>query len=448
MVEGRWTGDLGERLAGKLSRVRYSVMPEPDTSRNTFRAVWDALAVSYVRKPVVRHVAEQANAETGLIAVMVKSGYWALMAGTGERDLYAYRDLPIRVDVTPSGELVHRIAYPDHVVTRPDPRVPHRAVRVEELVPRLGPTGEGVWVWEILDISDPAAPLYQLFDGEHKEDLTTEHLGAPQSGDAYPYRLADGTPILPYAFGHAERRSCMWGSWANNELYTGTLEIGCKWTYINHVEFNAAHPQRYGIGVAPSGTSLLDASGTGTQRRAVEADPAVLLMFEAAEGFEGQPTLSQFNPAADLPAMVAAAGVYERGVVAMAPGVVATDFQRMSGDPRSGYALALSREGTRETQLHQEPQLRLMDLEVLRISAALLNRHTGSSHPEEGYTIEYVSLPLSPKELQEQADYLLGLVDRNLLSITQAFQIMHRGASDEDAAMALSRNRVINDRFR
>ena len=444
LIAGDWHADLEGRIRQQISHVRRDARGTLDTSRNLFRAVWDALAVSYVRTPAVH-----GEGTADLAAAVDAAGYWALMAGAGERDLYALRDLLVRVDVTPTGELTHRLVYPDCIVATPDPRVPHRAIAIAECVQRVDPrTGKPVWVWDVVDVIDPERPVMQVRSADYRDDLTEAHLGATFEGDAYPYRRADGTPVLPYAFGHARRRSCLWGPGENRELYVGTLEVGCKYTFLGHIQRSASWPQRYAVGAAPAGAAYADDDGDGKGRKVVDADPANVIVMESLEGFEGQPVIGQWQNAADPVAHIEAIGRYERGLIATAPGVSSADIQRMSGDPRSGYAISLSREAQREQQRQQEPQLRELDTAVLELSAVLLNRATGSNHPESGYRVEYRAIPPSAEEKKTQREHLTGMLDLGLVDVVAAYQELHPGTSRADAEAALLRIRAANASFR
>ena len=80
----------------------------------------------------------------------------------------------------------------------PDPADPSRPVILQEWVfdPVFG------WVAHRFDVADPKSPTWRVYSkgngGGEYADVTTSILGAEQSGAAYPYRWADGTPFIPY----------------------------------------------------------------------------------------------------------------------------------------------------------------------------------------------------------------------------------------------------------
>ena len=108
---------------------------------------------------------------------------------------------------------------------------------------------------------------------------------------------------------------------------------------------------------------------------------------------------------------------------------------RKSGDPRSGYALAVSREEQRDAARRLEPQFRRGDLELLRIVAALVNARTPDDPlPESGWSISYQSLPPSQSEI----DGILTRVDGGLMSRVDAYIELHPGMTPEQAARELA----------
>jgi hypothetical protein len=136
---------------------------------------------------------------------------------------------------------------------------------------------------------------------------------------------------------------------------------------------------------------------------------------------------------------------YERGLVAAA-GVPAADFQRISGDPKSGYAISLTREGLREMQRRVQPQLQgdgfNGDTGLLRLCAIMLNRHAESvgeamGLPERGYEITYQGVPETKEEKEAARKGVIELLDAGLMSPVQAYQELNPGTTEEEARVAL-----------
>ena len=128
--------------------------------------------------------------------------------------------------------------------------------------------------------------------------------------------------------------------------------------------------------------------------------------------------------------------VYERRLATYA-GINPADVQKMSGDPRSGYAIAISRSSLREAQRKFAPSFRIADIHTLEISAKIANRYLGTSYPEDGYRIEYHAIPLSPTESKEQRENMLALLAAGLISKVDAIKILHPDLDDIDARKML-----------
>jgi hypothetical protein len=159
-------------------------------------------------------------------------------------------------------------------------------------------------------------------------------------------------------------------------------------------------------------------------------------MFQA-EG-DLQPSLGQFQAGADVQKMHEAIASYEQRVAEFA-GVSPADLQRLGGTARSGYAISITNAGKREAQRKFEPMFRASDLELLSVSAKLLNLMTGSSVPETGYTIRYQAIPLSEQERDGLRKDLIEKVQAGIMSKVDAYMEIHSGISRARAIDALRR---------
>ena len=128
--------------------------------------------------------------------------------------------------------------------------------------------------------------------------------------------------------------------------------------------------------------------------------------------------------------------VYERRISSYM-GINPADVQKMSGDPRSGYAIAISRSSLRESQRKYAPAFRRADVETLEISAKISNKYMNTSYPETGYRVEYHAIPLSPQESKEQRENMLSLLQAGLISKVDAMKILHPDFDDTDAKREL-----------
>ena len=420
MLYGLWGPDLAERAKRAMGLIRADAIGEVDLSGNALSSTSSAGAALYDRTPMVTGATpEAAQAMTGILR---RAGYWPMMQ-RGQRDLLALRELPIRIDVTtPEGdalpEVRYRPAWPDLMHAVPDAERPERPAQVREAMLRTDPeTGQAVWTWDHWSLV--GEPVHQILD-ERGADVSVK-FGLPAGGlrgESYPWWLGE-QPILPYVWHHAARGGQLWDSWFGMEIVEGTLNIGVLWTFFAHCVRNASWPQRWILNAKPAGGETVG------ERQTVTADPAVVLQLVPATDEQGvQPSAGQWASGADPQALAEAIGVYERRVAAFA-GLDPSDVQRVSGDPRSGYAISISREGKREAQRRYAPVMEITDTEILRTTAAMVNSALDlDTLPLEGWGVEYQALPPSADELAATRDHALALLQAGLIDQPEARRLL------------------------
>lgn len=452
MLYGAWREDLDRRIALAIGAVRREAWGIPDLSSNVFRSSMTSMAVLYDRRPQVHH--SQAGAADELSKYVIDAGLWPLMQRV-QRDTLGMREMFIRVDVSEDrdepgkAEVNYRPIPPDMVLAHAHPEHPDEPVEVRELRLRRGKDGKPRWTWDVLSVADLDRPVYRVVAaGETMgEDLSAEYLGVEGGyvGEAYPYRYSDGRPFLPLVLYHAAKTGMLFDPYEASELVEGSLNVSVFWSMFGHVIRQASWPQRYAVGVrVPS--AMIDGDQEATLRESVIPDPATVLLFEPSD--EGMsPQISQWDAGADPEKLQEAISLYERRLAAFA-GISPSDVQRVAGDPRSGFALAISREAARESQRRYEPVFSPIDEELLGITAAMINRVTGSALPEEDYRVAYVSLPPSAEERQGEREHILGLIQAGLLDRVEAYRQLHPGLSRADAEEALAQIAAINARYR
>ena len=440
---GVWQDDVKERIRAELGATRAAVWSFVDTSHNVLLTIADTLSQSYVRRPVVSHP-DGAEAFLATDGILAQSG-WAELMTRCERDLLALREVLINISIAPDGRLVLRPISPDCVIATPDPNMPDRAVEVAELRLRHLPDGSQVWAYDMYSIANPDMPVYKIIGagGEHKGKDLTEQLAGTEAlvGDAYPWRNEDGDPVIPIAWYHASTTGTLWDAYAWSDLVSGGLTLAVWQSYLSHVMRTSSWPQRVSVGLVPG----LSTSHDGSVRDIV-TDPSSLLVMDVIDGFEGQPFLHQYNAGADPVAIQSVLDKYARGLVSAA-GVPASDISRASGDPRSGYALSISRSGLREAQKRIEPQLKgdghTGDTGLMALCAMLLNRHSESmgqplNLPESGYVIEYQGVPQTVAEVEAQRKGVLELMASGLLSRVDAYIELNPGTTPDEAKAELA----------
>lgn len=435
LKEGRWARLLEDRLQVQLGSVRRQAIGLPAMSSNRFDEISNELATLYDAPPDVSHntaggAVDELCGSNGLIA---RAGLWPQMARF-QSMVIALREMWMRVDVD-DGRLVYRPVPPDMTIAEADPSRPTVPLAYAEI--RLRHIrGEAQWAWDVLDIRDPAAPSYTVRlakDGGMGEDVTLEVLGAEYSGAAYPYRRADGTPILPVVLYHASLYGDrLFDAFHGIEIYEGSLDLSVLDTYLHHVLRDASYPQRWAIGVRVAGSDMVD-GGTRGQRVEVVTDPTTILMLDAA--MEQQPQVGQFDAGADCEKIEATiAAIAHR--LATAAGLAPTELQRTSGSAKSGYAISLSQDGKRTAQRKYVMQFRDADERLVAVSATLYNRAMGTQFPEGGYSVHYREIPLSPEELASRRAHAMEMMEAGLMDKVEALRLFG-SLSHEDAVARL-----------
>lgn len=438
--------DLDALLRQQLGNVRRSAWGQPDLTANPFLALWTQVAALYAEAPEV--TVEGGNA---LAKAVEASGYWAMMHRI-QRDTLALREMLVRVDATQDGEAVHRPVYPDMVTAEVDRSRPWMMTRIREAIcmPDVG------WTWHDLSIVGDGAPWYRVHRADGGADITEDVLGARHEGAAYPYRTGVGTPVLPYVVYHAARTGYLWDPHALQEIVDGSLNLGVLLTYYGHIIRNAAWAQRYVAGAQPAGAEPVgDTDGNSAARREVVTDPATLLVLEPIDsgGAAGQVLVGQWSTPVDPEVVLRSILQYERRLLLLA-GFQPPDVTRQEADIRSGYSLAVDRERVREQQRVYEPQFRVADTELIRLSAVVLNSRAASrgedrAHPEDpaAVHIRYRGLPPSPLEMRAKREELVALVSAGLMDMIEAYRQLHPEVTPDEAAVALERIRQTNARF-
>ena len=429
MLKGIWEEDLYDALNRHVSATRQDAWGDPDMSSNIFKETTKTLSALYMKPPVITNplsTEDETNGFLGTDGVLAQSGLWARMKRVQFLTI-GMRECFIRVDY--DGMLSHRIVTPDMVSAQSSPCNPEIPICVKELRLRKNPMSGGYeWTLDVLDISNSLFPIYKVLriEGndalENLEDVSEIYLGGDMSGENYPYRDSEDDPYLPYVLYHAELTGDLFDAFYNQELVRGSLNASVAYTFYFHVLRDCSYPQRYAFGAMPAG--IVASNGESPQSATIETDPASILIFQSMmEDVAIQPQFGQYQAGGDVESMLSAITTYERRLATLA-GINPADVQKMSGDPRSGYAIAISRSSLREAQAEYTPSFRIADNATVEISAKMLNRFEQTSYPEQGYQINYYELPQSPEELKAEREERNDLMDKNLLSSVQAVMRM------------------------
>lgn len=429
LLYSQYEADLDRKIRQAVGNVRSDAWKPLDLTANPYLSIWQQTAVLYDAAPVVNGPAGSEAVATAL----TEAGVWPLMQRV-QRDTLGLREMLVRVAVSPAGALVVRPVFPDMVAVETAPGDPSRMVRVKEWM-HEGALG---WCRHVYDVRDPSAPMYAVFTAGG-DDVSAQVLGATFYGEAYPFRLADGTPILPWVIYHAAQTATIFDPYTMREVVEGSLMLGVYLTFFGHVLRDASWPQRYVIGARVLGADAVDGEGNPLAgRREVVTDAATLLEMEADPNGTGQPMVGQWQASADPEKLLASISMYERRILTLA-GIQAPDVTRQDADIRSGYSLAVSREQVRTLQRVYEPQFRRGDLQLIAIAAALLNRATGTRYAESAtdYRITYHGLPKSSGERLGELAEIKARTEAGLVGPVTAYIELNPGTPYEVALAAV-----------
>lgn len=453
MLCGTWYQDLIDAMNMHVSLERQEAWGNPDMSSNIFKETTKALCALYLKPPVVTNPRAQEGQTQGFLGnegVLSQAGLWGLMKRV-QFFTIGLRECFLRIDYTEeTNRISYRIVTPDMVSAAGALNDAQTPVCIKEMRLRKNPQTEMLeWTIDFLDISDESNPIYRVYriganEEDKREDMSELYLGGDLSGANYPYIDSEGRPFLPYSLYHAELTGDLFDPYYNSELLQGSLSASCLYTFFIHMMRDCAWPQRWMYNAVMS--SLIGGNGQDAQVASVETDPASILCFlPAAESGEGaiQAQFGQWQAGGDVEKTLEAITTFERRLATLA-GISGADVHKMSGDPRSGYAISISRSSLREAQSQYSPSFRRADLNTVTVTAKMLNAFTGSSYPESGYQIDYYELPKSPEELKAERDHRNDLIDRGLLSNIMAVMEMYPDYDRENAIEYLNQVRRDN----
>ena len=450
LLTGLWEQDLEEELLRHLPTDRREALGPSDMSSCAIEQVTRQLAMLYHSEPKVTN-ASDISALVGRDGYVQSAGFFQLMQKVQQMTL-GIREMFVRVDVAPHHKegvarvegLTYRAVTPDYVIAAAAEDAPDVPLYYQELRVRMNPdNGNPIWVWDILDIRDPEKPLFGMFaahpDGSIGKDMSEIYMGHPtMTGEAYPYRSADGEPFLPVVLYHAQKTGHLFNAFDAAQLAYGSLTAAVLFSFYVHCVRDNSWPQKYVAGLHLAGLSQLDNDLLG-RRSAISTDPSSILMFQTEPDMQGQPMIGSFTYA-DPEKLLDSISKYEYRVATAAG--ISSEVLRQSGDPRSGYALSISRDGQREAQRRYAPIFRRSDEEMMAKSAMLANRYLGASLPETGYRVQYTPLGLSPEEMRAQREDILAKLNAGLISPVDAMLMMNPDLDAIEAKKELDRIRA------
>ena len=213
----------------------------PDTSSNVLADICRQLTVPglYGKRPQVSHVEGSAEGLIGVNGLLDKAGWlssmpWFQYLAIGLSDIF------LGVDKTSAG-LVLRIVFPHNVHLVEDPNDPSKAKEHWELRQRFDPnTNEWAYYWDVWDVGardskgvETSPPSYRVIEGGG-DKLDKTHLFFPEPmaflGADYPWRTADGMPIIPRVHYQDADTRMLWNASLKRGIHRGTLNSALYWT--------------------------------------------------------------------------------------------------------------------------------------------------------------------------------------------------------------------------
>ena len=432
LILGAWLDDLENELIRHLPADRREAWGPADLSSNPFEQIIRQLSVLYHENPAITHADSDTTELTGRNGLITKAGLWPLMQ-RAQQMILGMREAIIRIDVVPEderlaqeGKLQYRLVTSDFVILDAHADSPDTPMYYQESRLRML-DGEVTWIADVIDIRDPLVPRFSMHkldnNGDIGADVSDKFIGGPLIGESYPYRDSNNIPYLPIVLYHAEKTGQLWDPYSGSQMVYGSLTSATLYTMWVHLVRDSCWAQKYVAGLGVAGLNQMDQDQV-SRRSAIATDPSSILVFSQDPDSQGQPLVGTFSVPVDPSTLLESITKYETRV-ALAAGLSPADISRQSGDPRSGYALAVSRTGQREAQKKFAPIFRMGDEELLSKSAMLSNRYLGSSLPESGYRVSYHSLPLTPDEIKAQREDIIMKMEAGLMSPVQGIMLMH-----------------------
>jgi hypothetical protein len=434
ILDGTWRQQLIDRAIRVVGTSRITGWGDPSLARNLAESVCRELAVLYDEPLRFTHDTESAGQYitdttriAGLQAIMQRVQAYTIGVGScyvRVRGAEVVGSLPrISYEVVPPDEV--------YDVARTDGSGQPALVR--HYVPRSIDDVSG-WTADEWDLRDPDAPAYRLIRipsaGGAEEVLDAK------TGASYPYRRADGRPVMPYIlYNDGPPRVGLHDPNHREALFAGTLDVAVFYWMATHGYRDASWPQRAVAGMRPiGGESSVDSDGNTTIRHVM--DPAVLAMFERLSDDTGQPMQWQWGPGADVEMMFRVNDDLAARVAVEAGGVSPADLHRAAPN-RSGSAIALTNEGKRRMQAKFTPSFRPSDERLAAVTATIVRSLGGPELPESAYRVIYGSTPLSVDEQDARRRHAIEAMGAGLMSRLEAYLYIHPELTVPDAERAI-----------
>lgn len=308
-------------------------------------------------------------------------------------------------------------------------------------------TGRMEDVWDVYDVSNDLVPTFTVRRPNDKAGQPDQSpFGEPwtaksapaSSGEDYPWRSESGTPMIPVIRWSPYDTLTFWHDLSVRDQARGALHSIAHWTYATRCARDASGSTVLLLDIEKPAGNTTNQGGVD-QATSVPLEPGAFVFMQTVAGKQAQ--VHTIGPGANLEDVAGFALHYELEQFVRA-GISPTDIQRVSADPASGAALAISNQGRREYAMAIEPAFRRADLRALQLMAIACSRWGGEQYPESGYEIVYDVPPESPQAQQGRRDHMTWMREQGLRSRIDLYVAEHPGVSRQRAAEMLRRVRA------
>lgn len=449
------TGDWEQRaIEWNQATVEAEVLQawgSPDTSCNTIADMTRQYTTPglYGDAPTITHADAAGRELAGSGGKLEASGYWAMMRRV-EYLAVGMGDFLVAHDVV-GKDLTHRLVRPQDVVPILHPLNPTRWAGLCELRLRWR-SDKDAWcyTWDVWDlgvweedatgkiVSVQREASFRVMEGlptdANAQDISNlfNLPAGGVAGAAFRWRDLQGRPRFPYTVYRLGSGS-VWNILDKRDAMVGALNSARNWTFAGACARDATGKTVIAAGLVPLSANTKNA-GTQNRVQSVALRPGALVYHDTVEGM--QPFVAEVGPGSNLPEVLAYAERYELRQ-AVRWGLSSTDIEKAGADQQSGAALLLTRSAKREFGEQVKPWFRTSDLEAVKTCAMLLRVNGVSTHPEEGYSVDYAPIPLSQPEQVARREQIDWEVERGFKSELEAYMEMHPGITETAAMSAL-----------
>ena len=434
LLNGTWIHDLELSILAEVGEQRRRYWGAPDISKNIFRDVVSQLSVLYDSEGAATHD-DTAAAES----MHTRLALWWPFMREHQKFVEGLRECLLKVDMVPTEDPdkdadqwrpIFSTITPDLYDLEFDTRDPSKIIKVSHWVERK--IGDKVtWTVDVWSLKESDKP-YTIFDDEGN-DVSSRFLDEDQRKGWFD----DNGQYLPFVHYHAAINGKNFNGSHGAELVCMTYKVGVFWTYWGHILKDCSYPARWGLNARLIGTASDEATGT----EYVTADANVFMNFKTHGNQPG--SIGQFNPGGDPKAIGESIVMYSaEGLNAW--GISQGDNLRVSADPRSGFAIALSRETIREHQAKATPAFRVADTQTIGLIARMSNEADALELPVTGWNITYRGIPPSAQEQAGKLDHDKKRVELKQTSYAELLA-EDTGMSIEKAQQALLEKQARNN---